>query len=1401
MAKTIAQLKKEWEQAKTKEERDRIHAEADKLRGFRTETTVSGGKYYQTPTRMEGTLTSKAVQKLPEPVIVKKEKKPLIPATFRNATNETKITPEQQARNQEIAIQELKGPQGNLASFVRGAAGAMIDPFGIRNLKPEWRNNEQDKASSQNTFDTQFIKNPRAVSQGIKPVEVVKSKAKYETLGEFAGSMVGVDPIAIAGTKGIEYAINKVAKKARVPETAAKAVINEMNDLEKMAYESNIRKGKIKPDNDTIYGNSFKTTAGALPEPKITTERKAVSPEEAFLQWRKENFGGAYGKVSKEDMQALRELYAETTQPNYQAAAGTREIPRTITQNELPKTKQKIPESPYPLNQPVLTKEGKPGKVVAHVPESNGLNEAYIVKPDGAKRKEMKVYKPEEIKPLESPKVQSKKTGEEDLPRKGTKPNNEMNILDRAYQQTVDNQLAISKATKGINSKADKDPVILASNARNAKGTAEYAIKNGLTDMEGRKITDYSLEQILLRPKSEQQAYEDYLLHKHNIARYQKDKPVFGEEVTDAVSRQKVAEYESQYPQFKGLSETLNDYNGKVIDNWLIKSGLISEDLGKILKKMYPDYVPTIREGGVPGKQYKTKGLKPGEVVKQAVGGNKPIMELTKSYPIMVEKAIKSARKNEVYLGLLDTIEKNPEKMARWAKIADDTAETKYKDAITVTDANEIIQKNGLDGIEEVSNKQLEIDNRNGKYYVTAMKNGKPVRMEVNKDLFDALESLNRTGNEGTLDGMAAAVRKYATNPFKALITGYNPVFAIKNIFRDIPTSYIQGTENNPLKWGANLVRAGTSMAKNDELFQEFVALGGKKSGFFDVDKGLKSESLPTRAIRKGAEKIGAFNQFTETLPRYGEYIGTVRREGGDYAAKQKGLYNAGEVTVNFARQGDKVKAADAVVPYLNPAVQGIDKAIRNLKNPATYAKGAAVITTPTAALYMINQAVDKEAYDQLDNRTKDTNFLIPIGNGQFIKIPKSRESGVIFGSLFERLFRLAEGQDNAFKGFGTTVATNFAPSNPIENNILAPITLNLAKNEDFANRKIVPMAMQEDNRSPYLQYDEQTSEIAKWFGNQARMIPGLEEGMSPKQIDYVIKSYTGIVGQILQPATTKGGNPFENVIKRGFTADNVFNNEIQNQFYEAYDNAKRLKTDMNINQDIPSDYVTPEEKRISVYSEASKQMSELRKKEKQVTANMKNGPAKEKTLRDIRQEILNIAQKTPGEAERVYNEYKASYIPELSMMSQKQVDAYKDNLLVKGITPQQYRKAYISQKDYSTNVRKAIALQLSNNTNMYDAFEIKDNYVAMADAIRQSGLINAYDYTYAELKGVTGSEEKKAIIDRNNPNLDRYQLSLLYEAFDVSQGIGGYSRQFKDESSKKPEEAPIAVAYDHYLD
>jgi hypothetical protein len=215
--KIIQQAKNEYEAAKAKGDKAgmvRAHAKADRARGQYTKTVLVNGQYQQQAIGSMGEKAASGELLADTRKLNQQPPSQAKPQNFRNAPAQISITPEQQEKNQQIALQELKGPQGNLASFVRGAALSVIDPFGVRNLNPNWRNSEQDQASAQNTFNTQLIKNPRAVAQGFRPVETIKSKAKYETLGEVAGSVVGVDPVAIAGERLVRFALGKAGKAA-----------------------------------------------------------------------------------------------------------------------------------------------------------------------------------------------------------------------------------------------------------------------------------------------------------------------------------------------------------------------------------------------------------------------------------------------------------------------------------------------------------------------------------------------------------------------------------------------------------------------------------------------------------------------------------------------------------------------------------------------------------------------------------------------------------------------------------------------------------------------------------------------------------------------------------------------------------------------------------------------------------------------------------------------------------------------------------------------------------------------------------------------------------------------------------------------------------------------------------
>jgi hypothetical protein len=880
------------------------------------------------------------------------------------------------------------------------------------------------------------------------------------------------------------------------------------------------------------------------------------------------------------------------------------------------------------------------------------------------------------------------------------RPPNVKGSLGNFYRATVDNTYDVGKA-------AGEQGTIAANVARNAGGTVEYSLKNGLVNMEGKQIVDKGLREVYNLPKEMQQALNNLLLHRLNIDRLRQGKPL-DPNITTAQSRQAIDDILARFPQLGEKEKIIRQTLDLLLDEWGVKSGLVSPELRDVLRNMYPDYVPSYRVmNGVDAISYKSRGMGPARIVNKAIGGDETLQILDESIPTLINKTIKAARKNEVYQTILNAARRDPANT--YAKILTpaNEAEAAIEKGITDGLVNSI-RADGLEALATIGDNALQADPKFG-YILTVMENGKPVRLSITKDLFDSLQGLSRV-DDSALGNIAQKVKRFVTNPFKALVTSYNPLFAVRNIARDIPTAYIQGTENNPFRFFGNLGRAAKEMATDSPLYREYKALGGQGGNYFNVERNPLKPDTPLSGVKK---VIGALNNTTETLPRLGEYIGTLRRGGEDYANKMRALYNAQEVTTNFGRHGDTTKAIDAFVPYLNPAVQGLDKFVRTMKKPVNIAKAVAFTTVPTAVFYGINQLVDKKGYDQLDNRTKDTYYLIPEGEGKFIKIPKTREAGVLFGALFERLARLSEGQENSFKGFGSTVATNFLPNNPITSSIAYPAAAAAFNWKDFAGRDIVPEGL--NGFSPYLQYDAKTSEIAKKIGAAFNL--------SPKKIDYLVKSYTGIIGQAGIPLSTKSNyTGVGGVLSAPFTADALYNNEIQNDFYGNLDKAQMEKKDAGVTGAPYNENLT------SGLSRTSNDLSTVRALMKQVEANpLIQNKQKQELLRVYQQRILDIAgrgnelAKSGGNTiESKYPELTGQYYPESSFTFNK----VKYNL-----APEEYEQYRTLSNDMfnqlyapmalGNNVTDDIKERIIQNTMQ------KANEYAQYQILKQRGILN----------------------------------------------------------------------------
>jgi hypothetical protein len=735
--------------------------------------------------------------------------------------------------------------------------------------------------------------------------------------------------------------------------------------------------------------------------------------------------------------------------------------------------------------------------------------------------------------------------------------------LSNAYTQVVD---SLNPIVKFSNATGD-NTAMMASNSRNANGTVTYIFDKALVDMNGNRIGE-SLTDVMSRiPKNNQADFWNYMLQRHNVNRAVVDKNVIAN-YNSQMSQQYVNDAEARHPEYKQAGDDIVKWIDAFNRAWGVESGVIDAAVYENLRNQYTSYIPTQREfseveqaltGGSVGQKF-VDNQSP---MRTATGSARDINNPVENIMRLVNTTVKTARYNQVGQSLLNTVRANPGMTAQYAEI------------ITPEEA-------------ELSR---------GKNIVSVLEGGKEVYLRINdKSLLESLEGLPKSTK-------AIPVIPQLTNIYKGLITQKNPFFAVRNFARDLPTGYIYGSENNPLKYLKGEAQAFKDIATNSPEYQRFKAIGGGMSGFFSteqakVEKAAVNLLKEKNILQKTAATLEKFNSAIEEATRLNEF-NTVYNSTGDV---QKALNAANNVTVNFARGGNITKTLDKNgVAYLNASVQGLDRLVKSFRTPktaiATLMKGGLSITAPTIALFLLNWK--NPYYADLTDRTKDAYYLIPnilgerdkAGNAEtFIKIPKSREFGVLFGSLFERTMRAVSGDEDAFKGFGNTITTNFAPSNPFENNLFAPAVINLKANKDFAGRTIVPQNLQD--RSPYLQYDEKTSELSKFI---AGLTKGTSFELSPKQLDYLIDSYSGVIGDFLLPATTKGGNVGK-VITNQFTADSVYSSQSMTDFYDNMKKAETAVADQKVVGSAYPEKQTVEEKIVNAYTRASKDISALGK-------------------------------------------------------------------------------------------------------------------------------------------------------------------------------------------------------------
>lgn len=785
--------------------------------------------------------------------------------------------------------------------------------------------------------------------------------------------------------------------------------------------------------------------------------------------------------------------------------------------------------------------------------------------------------------------------------------------------------------------------------SRGADVVAKRIITDGLVDANG-KVVGESLKSILAPLKTLMKKnkhiyvdFEDYLLNKHAITRWERGEKVFRDDLnwSPSYGAQKVSEYEQMFPEFAEMAEGLYDFQAQMAQHWLVDTGMIPQEMLDSWIKENPYYVPNKRyfsELEKTGKGFGGKkrgyGNQSNPVKGYQVGGSQRlIISPLEAMIENVDSFVKSAKRNKVMQQYVKNIEQAPEDFEPWAEIVkqpekpDDIA----KIVLDEGGLDELLFRFSADFDKAMQRTQLDKDN-----IVRALVDGQAVHVKIkDKQLLSALTALGPEQSGFLLNAIGKL-----TNTMKLLTTGSNPVFSLtRNLFRDIPQAYIASkTTNNPISFVTDLISAAVDIGMRRGAYKDFLNIGGGHASAIAADRNLLAQSkrqiLPQSGIRPSLGRVKDIYEnvlnAVEIAPRLSEFK-RIQRQGGDI---QAALKEAQDLTVNFKRRGALSGEVDKVFPYFNAAMQGLDKTVRTYRDDPVKAlvKSALAITVPTLALYALNH--DDPNYQKLSNRTKDAFLLIPRGDGTFIKIAKPQEQGTIFADIPERLMRrFAEQDPAAFRDFADRVRTTFIPPGiqgaakgggltdrllgAVGDTILGPIA-DVAANKTFSGAPIVPGYL--ERLSPGLQSDAKTTNIARWIGEKTHGTP-IEQ--SPKQMDYLARQYFGFLAQFGQPLMSPGGD-VGYALSQQMTADPVFSNDLSSEFYHYKDKLDQAYADREL-KELPSWYNDALRKRLG---KISQNMSAVRKEIRNVQGdeNLSNKEKRDK-LRELQDRINKMAE------------------------------------------------------------------------------------------------------------------------------------------------------------------------------
>lgn len=880
----------------------------------------------------------------------------------------------------------------------------------------------------------------------------------------------------------------------------------------------------------------------------------------------------------------------------------------------------------------------------------------------------------------------------------------------------------------------------------------QTAVPGDKRDMLSREWKETVLDELLNGEMPEiadiSEAAQMLIFTRQKISEAKKNglKPVFGYEVTAYDSQLEAERLLKANPEFDALAKRVYAYFDDLLQ-YRIDAGLDTQKHVDAMKKRYPNYVPTMRVEGTEGKTARRARRNGGIVVSnaigRAVGGDAVIMPLHTAMSQKTVAVMKNAGLNQFGEQLVQSW--NQDKSIPGVNKVD---LVDYSSTDQYVDSEELYVP--------VTNNVFSVLRGNDRYNIT-MDEG-------------LAQALNAFQPDKYANSDIAKLLKKGNDLFKALCTGYNPIFMVRNLVRDAQDAAFYSTDS--ATWAKMFPSAWKQIVTNGEIWQQYKALGGSYASMLDYTTGMVKE--PKSAAGKLAAKYESLGQAIEAAPRLAEFMTILANKGGSKTADgvktgkftqsdlMEAMLGAADITTNFARGGTVTKMLNKyLVPFLNPSVQGADKFVRNITDRKGF-KAWASLAIKAAALGILPELLngllyrDDDEWDDIPDQTKSNYYLFKLGDGYWMKIPRGRALAVFStGATYAQ--EKAKGNDPKFSDVIEVVKSNVAPTDIFNQNIATAWTQTKLFNPDNPGTTWYGGNIESDrlqNYRPGERYDEKTDELSKWIGKTFNL--------SPKKINYLLDQYSGVVGDLLLPWFTPSAtasSPALAPLKQAFMLDSTSTNKTTGEYYDLLDDLKYDANDGDIGAGITRKYVSHAGDEVNDYYQ---QIRAIQSDENLTKAE------KNRLVRALKSQLIERQKEIIAQAEP-YREAVSDYLkehPELSTDNDAAIAEYAE---LYGITEDQAesRMDAIVYREANREVFGAEYALRTYNADVYDK--------ARAAYAKGVSYETYYDYYFATKemhadkdkngKSISGSKKAKVVEYINSLDIPPEQKDALYVA------------------------------------